>query len=210
MFEGGDNGVASTYLWGRDFLVAPVTEPGAQRKEVNFPASSKVWFDFYSGAAHKGGINEVVPVVAEHIPVFVRAGALVPLAEVVQTTRDYSSKQVELNYYYDASAGATSGKLYDDDGATANAFEQGKYEIAHFAGIASAGGFEIGIETEVGKAWQPVSRSYTLKVHNVAKRPRSVKLDGKALDARWDARSRILQVRLPAGSAMKAKLSVSL
>jgi len=210
MFEGGDDGVASTYLWGRDFLVAPVTEPGAQRKEVNFPKSAKVWFDFYSGAAHKGGINEVVPVVSEHIPVFVRAGAFVPLAKVVQTTRDYSTRQIELNYYYDASAGATSGKLYDDDGATANAYEQGKYEIAHFTGAASANGLEIGIETEVGKAWQPVSRAYALKVHNVVNRPRSVKLDGKAVEARWDARSHTLQVALPAASAMKAKLHVVL
>jgi oligosaccharide 4-alpha-D-glucosyltransferase len=210
MFEGGDNGVASTYLWGRDFLVAPVTEPGAQRKEVNFPASAKVWFDFYGDAAHKGGINEVVPVVADHIPVFVRAGAFVPLAKVVQTTRDYNTKQIELNYYYHATAGATSGKLYDDDGATANAYEQGKYEIAHFAGAASASGFDIGIETEVGKAWQPVSRVYALKVHNIVSRPRSVKLDGKAVEARWDARSHTLQLALPAGSAMKAKLSVVL
>lgn len=152
----------------------------------------------------------MVPVVAEHIPVFVRGGAFVPLAKVVQTTRDYSTKQVELNYYYDASAGATSGKLYDDDGATANAYGQGKYEIAHFVGAASATGFEIGIETEVGKAWQPASRAYAVKVHNVDKRPRSVKLDGKAVASRWDVRSRTLELALPARSAMKAKLAVTL
>jgi alpha-glucosidase (family GH31 glycosyl hydrolase) len=208
MFEDSENGGSSTYLWGRDILVAPITEPGAQRKEVNFPKSAKTWFDFYTGAAHKGGINEVVPVVAEHIPVFVRAGAFVPLANVVQTTRDYSTGQIELNYYYDANAGATSGKLYEDDGATANAYQQGKYEIAHFSGVATAARFEIGIETEVGKSWQPVARTYTLKVHNVANRPRSVRFDGKDLPSRWDARSRTLQVALPARSAMKAKLVV--
>jgi oligosaccharide 4-alpha-D-glucosyltransferase len=208
MFEDSENGGSSTYLWGRDILVAPITEPGAQRKEVNFPKSAKTWFDFYTGAAHKGGINEVVPVVAEHIPVFVRAGAFVPLANVVQTTRDYSTGQIELNYYYDANAGATSGKLYEDDGATANAYQQGKYEIAHYSGDATAARFEIGIETEVGKSWQPVARTYTLKVHNVANRPRSVRFDGKDLPSRWDARSRTLQVALPARSAMKAKLVV--
>jgi alpha-glucosidase (family GH31 glycosyl hydrolase) len=210
MFEGGDNAVSSTYLWGRDFLVAPVTEPGAMRKEVNFPSSSKVWFDFHTGAAHKGGINEVVPVVAERIPVFVRAGAFIPLAKVVQTTRDYSTRQIDLHYYYDASAGASAGKLYDDDGATADAYAKGKYELARFSGMAAADGFEVGIETEVGKAWQPVSRSYALAVHNVAHRPRSVQLDGKAVEARWDARQRILHVALPARSAMKAKLVVNL
>ncbi|MTW10858.1 DUF5110 domain-containing protein [Pseudoduganella eburnea] len=210
MFEDSENGGSSTYLWGRDILVAPITEPGAQRKEVNFPKSARTWFDFYTGAAHKGGINEVVPVVAEHIPVFVRAGAFVPMANVVQTTRDYSTRQIALNYYYDANAGATNGKLYEDDGATANAYQQGKYEIAHFSGAATAASLEIGIETEVGKSWQPVVRTYTLKVHNVASRPRSVRCDGKDVASRWDAQSRTLQVVLPARSAMKAKLAVIL
>jgi hypothetical protein len=129
---------------------------------------------------------------------------------VVQTTRDYSTRQIELHYYYDAGAGATKGKLYDDDGATANAFERGSYEIARFNGAATGAGFEIGIDTEVGKAWQAVHRAYTIKVHNVATRPRSVKLDGKAVAARWDARSRILDVLLPARRAMKASLTVVL
>ena len=210
MFEGGDGGVASTYLWGNDFLVAPVTEPGATRKEVNFPESSKVWFDFYSGRAHKGGINEVVPVVAEHIPVFVRAGALVPMAKVVQTTRDYSTRQVGLHYYYDASAGASSGTLYEDDGATADAYGQGKYELVRFTGAAGASGFEIGIATEVGKSWQPVLRSYAVTVHNVPKRPRKVALDGKPVQSHWNARTRTLDVALPARAAATAKLAVSL
>lgn len=210
MFERGDGGVASTYLWGRDFLVAPITEPGAQRKEVNFPASSKVWFDFHSGAAHKGGVNEVVQVVPERIPVFVRAGALVPMAKVVQSTRDYSTRQIDLHYYYDASAAASSGKLYEDDGATANAYQQGKYELARFSAAASASGFEITFDTEVGKAWQAVARTYALKVHNVASRPRSATLDGKPIAVRWDVRSRSLELTLPARSAMKAKLAVAL
>ena len=210
LFEDGDKGVSSTYLWGNDFLVAPVVDPGALRKEVNFPASSKVWFDYYTGQAHKGGINEVVPVVAEHIPVFVRAGALLPMAPVVQTTRDYNTKHIALHYYYDASAGASQGKLYEDDGATADAYARGQYEIARFSGQAAAGGFEIAIDTEVGQSWQPVVRSYALTVHNVARRPRSVTLDGKAVAARWDGKKNVLEVALPARAVMRAKLAVAL
>ena len=116
----------------------------------------------------------------------------------------------DLHYYYDASAAASSGKLYEDDGATVNAYGQGKYELARFSASASAGGFEIGIDTEVGQAWQAVARSYAVKVHNVASRPRSVTLDGKPLAARWDARTRTLELAVPARAAMKAKLAVAL
>ena len=52
--------MSSTYLWGRDFLVAPVVEPGATRKEVHFPVKGSVWFDFHTGDKHLGGITEVV------------------------------------------------------------------------------------------------------------------------------------------------------
>jgi oligosaccharide 4-alpha-D-glucosyltransferase len=76
--------ISSTYLWGADFLVAPVTEPGALRKEVYFPHPGSTWFDFYTGQAHRGGIIETVPTVREHIPTYVRAGAFVPLAAPVQ------------------------------------------------------------------------------------------------------------------------------
>jgi len=209
LFEDAEGaGLSSTYLWGDSLLVAPITEPGAARKEVYFPNKGSVWFDFYTDKRHRGAITEVVPAVADHIPVFVRAGAFVPMAKVVQTTRDYSTKQIDLHYYYDPLAGATSGKLYDDDGATANAFGQGKYELVRFSGAADAKGFGIGIATETGKAAQAQQRGYKLIVHNVAARPRTVTLDGKPLASSW-AKGR-LEILIPARSAMQAKLAVIL
>lgn len=209
LFEDAEGaGLSSTYFWGHDFLVSPVTEPGATRKEVYFPNKGSVWFDFYSDERHRGGITETVKPVAEHIPAFVRAGAFIPLAPVVQTTRDYSTRHIDLHYYYDAGAAQSSGKLYDDDGATANAFEQGKYELVRFSGTADAKGFEIGIATEVGKAAQAQQRGYTLTAHNVVARPRSVTLDGKAVSFKWKEGK--LEVVIPARSQMQSKLSVIL
>jgi oligosaccharide 4-alpha-D-glucosyltransferase len=209
LFEDGEGaGLSSTYLWGDSFLVAPITEPGAVRKEVYFPNKGSVWFDFYTDKRHRGAITEVVPVAADHIPVFVRAGAFIPLAKVVQTTRDYSTKLIDLHYYYDPLAGATSGELYDDDGATANAFEQGKYELVRFDGAADAKGFEIAIATETGQSAQAQQRGYKLVVHNVAARPRTVTLDGKPLAFAW-SKGR-LEALIPARSGMQAKLTVIL
>jgi len=209
LFEDGEGaGLSSTYLWGDSFLVAPITEPGAVRKEVYFPNKGSVWFDFYTDKRHRGAITEVVPLAADHIPVFVRAGAFIPLAKVVQTTRDYSTKLIDLHYYYDPLAGATSGELYDDDGATANAFEQGKYELVRFDGAADAKGFEIAIATETGQSAQAQQRGYKLVVHNVAARPRTVTLAGKPLAFAW-SKGR-LEALIPARSGTQAKLTVIL
>jgi alpha-glucosidase (family GH31 glycosyl hydrolase) len=189
--------ISSTYLWGPSFLVAPVTEPGAARKEVHFPDKGSVWFDFYNDTPHRGGITEVVATVPEHIPTYVRAGAFVPLAKVVQSTRDYSTRALELHYWHDASVSASSGQLYDDDGKTRGAFEAGLYELVRFSSHADAGKLEIGLQPEVGASYSPPSHSFTLNVHNVARRPRSVQAGGKALNYRWNPQRRLLQVTLP-------------
>jgi oligosaccharide 4-alpha-D-glucosyltransferase len=84
-----DAAISSTYLWGPDFLVAPVTEPGATRKEVYFPqraapGSTSIPTRRTAAASRKWSPR------ARHIPTYVRAGAFVPLAKVVQSTRDYT------------------------------------------------------------------------------------------------------------------------
>jgi alpha-glucosidase (family GH31 glycosyl hydrolase) len=195
--DGGAAAMSSTYLWGPSFLVAPVVEPGATRKEVYFPDKGSVWFDFYDDQPHRGGITEVVTPVAGHIPTYVRAGAFVPLAKVVQSTRDYSSGALELHYWHDASVASASGQLYDDDGKTPNAYEAGKYELVRFFSRADADRLEFGLQPETGASIGPSSHNFTLKVHNVARKPRAVQVGGKALAYRWDAKRRLLEVALP-------------
>lgn len=206
--EGGDR--ASTYLWGPDFLVTPIVQPGATRAEVYFPNSGSVWFDFHTGQAHRGGILETVRPSEANIPVYVRAGAFVPMAKVVQTTRDYTGDEIDLHYYHDASVPASSGKMYHDDGETANAFEQGKYEIVRFASSFADRRLEIGFATETGRAQAAAQRAFSLKVHNVAARPRGVTIDGRAARFTFNAQQHLLEVQVPAAARQQAKVAITL
>ncbi|MGH8855401.1 MAG: hypothetical protein ACREWI_14120 [Telluria sp.] len=115
---------------------------------MHFPVKASVWFDFHTGEKHLGGMTEIVKPVEAYIPVYVRAGAFVPMTRVVQSTRDYTGRQIDLHYYHDASVPASSGKVYDDDGETAGAHEAGKYEIVRFASRYAGGRLEIGFDTE--------------------------------------------------------------
>jgi alpha-glucosidase (family GH31 glycosyl hydrolase) len=199
--------VASTYLWGPDFLVAPVTEPGAARKEVVFPRKGSIWFDFYTDDAHRGGIIETVATRPDRIPTFVRAGAFIPLAQPVQSTRDYSTAMLDLHYWHDAGVARSEGHLYDDDGRTAHAYESGKYELVRFSSRLAAGRLDLTIAPETGAAATATARTFDLKVHNVAARPRAVRAGGKPVAFRWDAKRRVLDVPLPA--VRKAALEVA-
>ncbi|MBQ5940799.1 TIM-barrel domain-containing protein [Massilia sp. AB1] len=201
---------STTYMWGPDFLVAPVVEPGATRTEVVFPTSSKLWFDFHTGSAHNGGVIEVVKPEEAHIPVYVRAGAFIPMAKVAQTTRDYDSRRIDLHYYHDASVAASSGKLYDDDGETAQAYEKGQYEIVRFASKYASGKLEVAFETETGKAYQAAERGFALKVHNVQASPRAVTVDGRAARFNWNAKHKLLEVAVPARKQQSSKVVITL
>jgi oligosaccharide 4-alpha-D-glucosyltransferase len=201
---------STTYMWGPDLLVTPVVQPGAMRQEVFFPNAASVWFDFHTDAMHRGGILEIVKPEEDRIPVFVRAGAFIPLAKVVQTTRDYTGREIDLHYYHDASVAAAQGKLYDDDGETADAFEAGKYEIVRFASTFAGNALTIDFATETGKQSVAAPRGFALTVHNVQAKPRAVMIDGRAVRSTWNAQRKVLEIAVPARVSQAAKVTITL
>lgn len=213
LYEEPDNvsaqAMSSSYLWGRDFLVTPVLQAGARSAQVHFPAHS-AWIDFYTDQRHAGGRDASVALVPEHLPVYVRAGAFIPLAPVVQSTRDYSTRQLELHYYHDASVAAGSGKLYDDDGATPQAYEQGKYELLHFSSRYQGRRLRIAISSRLGPHYQRVARSIKLQVHRIAARPAGVRVDGAPAAFSWDAQRRLLTVAMTSGQRAASSIEIRL
>ena len=99
------------YLWGRDLLIAPVYEKGATSRKVYLPAGK--WFDWWTGGAANGGRFITRGVDLSTMPVYVRAGAIIP----VDPVRQYMDQQVDdpttIRIYPGADGSFT---LYEDDG----------------------------------------------------------------------------------------------
>ncbi len=105
-------GVSDEYMFGPAFLVAPVTEPRATNRSVYLPAGAE-WFDFWTGEKHGGGQTIVAAAPMDKIPLFVRAGAIVPLGPVVQFAGEKPADPIELRVYRGANGAFT---LYEDEG----------------------------------------------------------------------------------------------
>ena len=103
------------YLWGRDMLVAPVVEQGATSREVYLPKGD--WYDFWTGERVKGGREISRPVDLETTPLYVRAGAIVPLGPVKQFADEKVEGPLSISVYPGADA---SFLLYEDDGNSFN------------------------------------------------------------------------------------------
>src|ERR1041385_4144298 len=68
------------YLWGRDVLVAPGVEPNAVTRRVYLPSGS--WYDFWTNERVEGGREITRSVNLETMPLYVRAGAILPMGPV--------------------------------------------------------------------------------------------------------------------------------
>jgi alpha-D-xyloside xylohydrolase len=125
---GDDPKVASIgdeYMFGPALLVAPVVEQGRTSREVYLPAGTD-WYNFWTNERLRGGqtINVAAPI--DTLPLFVRAGSILPMGVPVESTNETQALS-EVRVYPGADA---SFDLYSDDGTT-YAYERGEMQITH-------------------------------------------------------------------------------
>ena len=109
------------YMFGPAFLVAPVTEQGMKIRNVYLPAGSD-WYDYWSNKFYHGGQIAKVDAPIDIIPLFVRAGSIIPTGTPIESTSQ-EQKIAKVKVYGGADGDFT---LYSDDGATYG-YEKGEF-----------------------------------------------------------------------------------
>ncbi|MDE1916846.1 MAG: DUF5110 domain-containing protein [Sphingomonadales bacterium] len=104
-----------SFMFGDAFHVAPVLAPGVSEWPVYLPPSKGGWFDVWTGTHRAGGQTHKVPAPLDRIPLHARAGSIVPLGPVVQSTAGALSQDIDL-LVFPGEDGAM--RLYEDDGLT--------------------------------------------------------------------------------------------
>jgi alpha-D-xyloside xylohydrolase len=112
-------GLGDEYMFGPAFLVAPVTEQGATMRMVYLPAGVD-WYNYWTGQRLHGGQTIQADAPIDTLPLFVRAGSILPLGEPVESTNEVQALQ-KVRVYPGADGNFT---LYQDDGKT-SAYEAG-------------------------------------------------------------------------------------
>src|SRR5450432_2586690 len=113
------------YMFGPAFLVAPVTEQGATSREVYLPAGAD-WYNYWTNQRISGGRLVGVAAPIDTLPLFVRAGSIVPTGAPILSTNE-DQKIAKVLVYPGANSDFT---LYSDDGKTYD-YEKGKSSITH-------------------------------------------------------------------------------
>jgi len=116
--------IGDQFMFGPSILVNPVTQEGATSRSVYLPASDG-WYDFWTGEKLPGDTRMVAPAPLDRIPLYVRAGSILPMGPEVEYASEKSSEPITLRVYRGADA---SFNLYEDEGDTYD-YEKGAHSI---------------------------------------------------------------------------------
>ncbi len=103
--------IGTQFLWGRDMLIAPVFTKGAASRDVYLPKGD--WYDWWTNQKEAGGRTVTRQVDLATMPIYVRAGAIIPVDPVRQYTSEPVAEPTTIRVYRGADGQYT---LYDDDG----------------------------------------------------------------------------------------------
>ena len=113
--------VGNQFMYGPAILVNPVTEPGATSRSVYLPQAR--WYDFWNGSSSAGGRRVEAEAPLDRLPLYVRAGSILPLGPEMEWSTEKAADPIELRVYPGADGNFT---LYEDENDNYN-YEKGAH-----------------------------------------------------------------------------------
>jgi len=163
------------YLWGSNLLIAPVVEQGAKQRTTYLPQG--VWWDYWSNARTEGGKEVTRDVDLETLPLYVKAGTILPIGPVKQYAQEESKEPLTLRIYPGAEG---TMSIYEDDGSSYD-YQRGEF-------------------TRIECSWNDAERTLTLKVDISGKLPAnkvlSIEVVGNPRSKRITFSGKMTSVRL--------------
>ncbi len=135
------NDIGDQYMFGPAFMVAPVTRPNDKRS-VYLPKETK-WTSFWTGDSFAGNRHLNIEAPLQQLPLFIRAGAILPLGPVMEYATEKSEDPIELRIYPGANGSFT---LYEDENDNYN-YEKSQYATIDFTWDDSSHTLTIGRRT---------------------------------------------------------------
>ncbi len=188
--------ISDEFLWGNEVLVAPVMTQGATRRDITFPQGT--WIDFNNPCSrYEGGSTIEYSAPLEVLPLFVRAGAFIPMADYKMTnTGDYRADRFTVNYY--PAEGVTSSfTMYDDDRLSPSSLADNRYRLITFDGTCAHNGLTtIDKNTPGTKPGATTKIRLEFAVKGVTSAPAAVSVNGRTVKSRHDAATATLTFSL--------------
>jgi alpha-glucosidase len=179
------------FLLGRDLLVAPVDTETLDAKVVNLPPGE--WYDFWTGTKVAKTKDIQLHPRLEELPLYVRAGAIVPMQAVIQSTSEAPAGPLKLRVYPGEDC---HGSLYMDDGHTYG-YQKNEFLRVQYSCQVSGIGVTVSSKIE-NNSYRPWWNNTEIVVYGAAGAPREVRLGDQLIrDVRFDGATHTVKITVP-------------
>jgi oligosaccharide 4-alpha-D-glucosyltransferase len=169
------------YFFGDALLIAPVLEKGATKRRLYLPKGE--WYNFWNPKEKRNGGEWIdADLTTETIPVYVKAGTVLPMKPAFDNTVNYPAGKIILHVF--PATGTFSSNMYEDDGTTPLAVQKKQFELIRFSTSLQNEVFNCTLTSNNGiYSGKPRERTVELYIHGLMS-PREVWIDGKQ-DGEW-------------------------
>jgi alpha-glucosidase len=179
------------FLFGHDLFVAPVTTETVDVMEVTLPPGE--WFDFWTSQRHASSEKIRLRPAIDELPLYVRAGAVIPMQPVVQSSNEKPHGPLQLRIY---PGDDCRGSLYQDDGHTL-AYQRGEFLRVNYSCQATAAAITVTSKIEKG-SFRPWWNSTQVTIFGASGEPKEVRIGDQSLPgSRYDAASHSVTLTAP-------------
>jgi alpha-glucosidase len=179
------------FLFGADLFVSPVTTELQDEKVIQLPPGN--WYDYWTGEKSSERELKKLKPALDQVPVYVRAGAIVPRQPLVQNTGETPKGPLELRVYPGPDC---KGSLYEDDGHSLN-YDKGEFLRVNYSCQLGTNAIKIvsAIEKDGYKPWWNVAE---LTVFGMDKAPKEVRVgDATVREWRYDTAQHAIVFTVP-------------
>lgn len=161
------------YLWGENFLVAPVMNEGQTSRSVTLPSGT--WINFWNNQAFTGNATITASAALDAMPLYVKAGSFIPMVPSLNSLATYNTDTLIVKYYADNTAPNSSFSLYDDDGKDPQALANSQFQLIRFDGTVSTNEVKVSLsKTGDGFTGVPAKRALYFQVQRILSAPSTV------------------------------------
>ena len=196
------------YLFGKDLLVVPILAPGQQGVTVYLPIGD--WYDFFNGEKYQGGHWYRMPVSEDHLPVFAKAGSIIPQGRGGRNLKTWTADTLSWTCYLPTSRLASSyGHTYLDDGTSFGVKGKNEYRHLEWRGDWEKQKLWLRLSVEGGGfSNEPRVVHHQLRIKGLTSSPKLIKHGRKKLkEGDWQWHQGELHINLDLGM-MESELQV--
>lgn len=166
---------ADEFIVGNHILVCPVLEPNATSRYVYLPKGS--WYHYWTGERLKGGREIQAPAALDEVPMYIKAGAVIPFYPVSQFVGEKPVDQLLLRVYIGEEE--VSSSLYEDAGEGYD-YKNGIYNLKQFSTVKLKDEFRVTLKNQ--GHFEPQYSTFRFEIIGLTKAPSAVLLNDKPLE----------------------------